>query len=242
MNKIKFLVAALAAIGLMACGNKTVSPISSEINGPLGEYFEVVERDYKISDGYINIEFERAWDGGPEGASSNSKPTFKVELLDKDGDVIESSSTDVIFDKEQLENVFSLEVDQTSSIKFHFNKTKGAASIKISSSWNEDAELEIEEIEEVEEIDIDEEYEEDEELASGDIDAFLDSYEQYVTKYVALLKKANSGDMSALSEYVVFLEKAQDISEQLDDLSDDMSISQINRFNKINMKMANALQ
>ena len=77
---------------------------------------------------------------------------------------------------------------------------------------------------------------------SEDWDALLNSYEQYVNKYISLVKKASNGDMSAMAEYPALLEKAEDISSRLDDAKGDMSASQKARYLKITNKMAKAAQ
>ena len=76
--------------------------------------------------------------------------------------------------------------------------------------------------------------------SKSDWDAILDEYESFVDKYIALLKKANTGDMSALTEYMSYMEKAQALAEKLDDADDDMSSAQMNRYMKIAQKMATA--
>ena len=134
---------ALFAMFLAACGNGgKINPTSKKVNGPLGKYFEVVERDYKISDDELSVEFKRIAEGGPTSASWSSEPTFTVELQDEDGNVLSSESTQVVRSEEQLESVFSLGVDETASIKFKFDKTKGAVKFKVSSKWDESKESE----------------------------------------------------------------------------------------------------
>ena len=131
----------LIAISLAACGNGgKINPISKKINGPLGKFFEVVERDYKISDGELSVEFKRIAEGGPSDASWSTSPTFLVELQDEDGNVISTESTHVVNTEDQLESVFSLGVDETASITFKFDKTKGASKFKVSSKWESDKE------------------------------------------------------------------------------------------------------
>lgn len=82
----------------------------------------------------------------------------------------------------------------------------------------------------------------DESSENEDWDALLDSYEDYVDSYISLLKKANAGDLSALSEYPNFFQKAQDLGEKMSNASSDLSASQLNRYNRINQKMLNAAQ
>jgi hypothetical protein len=68
----------------------------------------------------------------------------------------------------------------------------------------------------------------------------LDSYENYVDQYIKLMKKANEGDMSAMTEYIDFMEKAEDLSEKLEDADDELTTAQATRFLKIQDKMLNA--
>ena len=75
---------------------------------------------------------------------------------------------------------------------------------------------------------------------SANLDELLNSYEQYVDKYIALLKKANKGDSSALSEYLSFLEQAQELSEQLSDAEDELTPEQMKRYLRTTNKMAQA--
>lgn len=129
---------AIIAIFLVSCGNGgTITPTSKNINGPLGKFFEVVERDYKLDDGKVSVEFKRISEGGPKDASWSSKPTFTVELLDEDGNSISSESSDVVTAKEQLETVFALGVNETATITFRFDDVKKATKFKVSSKWNE---------------------------------------------------------------------------------------------------------
>ena len=72
-------------------------------------------------------------------------------------------------------------------------------------------------------------------------DQVLDEYEKYVDQYIKFYKKAMNGDMSAMSEYVNLLEKAEKISDQLKDAQGDMTNAQMKRYLSITQKMSNAL-
>ena len=77
---------------------------------------------------------------------------------------------------------------------------------------------------------------------SADWDSMLDSYKQYVNKYIALLKKAANGDMSAMAEYAGLIQKAQELSDKMNGAQGDMSASQWARYMKITTKMTTAAQ
>ena len=77
---------------------------------------------------------------------------------------------------------------------------------------------------------------------SADWDSMLDSYEQYVNKYIALMKKVSNGDMTAMAEYPALMEKAQEFSDKMSGAQGDMSASQWARYMKITTKMTTAAQ
>lgn len=71
-------------------------------------------------------------------------------------------------------------------------------------------------------------------------DKILDDYEEFVNKYIKLAKKAQNGDMSAITEYAKILEKAQSLSEKLEKAKSDLTVKQANRYAKISLKMLEA--
>ena len=78
--------------------------------------------------------------------------------------------------------------------------------------------------------------------SSSDWDSILDSYEKYVNEYIAVYKKVQAGDMSAYSKMASLMEKYQKLAEQLENASDEMTSSQLARLQKINAKLAKAIQ
>ena len=77
-------------------------------------------------------------------------------------------------------------------------------------------------------------------MGSADIDKMLDEYEKFVDKYIALMKKAQSGDLSAMSEYASMLESAERLSNKLDNCDGDMTSAQLSRYTRITSKMTSA--
>ena len=78
--------------------------------------------------------------------------------------------------------------------------------------------------------------------SSQDWDAMLDSYEEYVDKYISLMKKASKGDMTALAEYPALMSKAQEFCDKMEKSKGSMSASQWARYSKISSKMLKAAQ
>ena len=77
-------------------------------------------------------------------------------------------------------------------------------------------------------------------VSSGDVDKFLDKYENVVNNYVKVYSKAMAGDTSALSSYMDLLEDAEELAEELENIEDEMSISQMERYTKITAKLTEA--
>jgi len=334
MKAIKLFVMAVLAISLTGCSaGGELTPTSKKVNGPLGKYFEVVERDYKLNENELRVEFKRIANGGPKEADSDTEPTFIVELQDEDGNSIVSDRTHHIFGgEEQLDAVFSLGVDESASISFKFDAdTKDAAKFKVSSKWggadsssdgstessgdqstdisSQDSNINIyswlsdrlvteddlygksmqdlkimrntifamhgyifktkdmkeyfegqswytpkkdnvsSELTSIEQKNIAFIKNKENGGLSGDVtagstdwDAILDSYDSYVTKYMSYMKKAKNGDVSALSEYPAFMEKAQALGDKLSRAKGEMSAAQWSRYIKITNRLATVAQ
>lgn len=75
---------------------------------------------------------------------------------------------------------------------------------------------------------------------SNDWDSILDEYEEFVDDYIATLKKAASGDMDAIQESSSLMEKAESLSNRLENAKADLTSAQQSRFLKIQNKMVNA--
>ena len=76
--------------------------------------------------------------------------------------------------------------------------------------------------------------------SSENWDKVLDSYEKYVNKYIATLKKASNGDPTAMAEYASLLKEAEKLNKKLQKAQGSMTAAQLARYEKITMKMANA--
>lgn len=139
----------LASFGLVAtsCGGGNSDGITAEtkISGPLGKFFEVVDKNYKLNtDGMspkISIQIKRIAEGGPKEASWSSEPTFNIDIMDADDNVLGSDKSSVVIDKEQLEAIFALGVGETATLTFKLHgQLDGASKLKVSSTWKEEKE------------------------------------------------------------------------------------------------------
>ena len=359
MKNINAFLFAVLALLLTACSGSGLKPVSEKIQGPLGEYFEVVTKDYKAKDGKVSIEIKRIKDGFPEPWEKGMEvgygdgtitPLFSVEFQDGDGNVVGKDAADIISDIEELKAIAALNTDESASITF--DCPKDAKQFKVNSTFkvngknnsdqagafttnlsgkigpyaiqmtlNVEADGEVTgayyyiknspllyikgtksgnritlaeftkdgeqtgtyrgtysggvfkghfstksgeysflltEDETMETLDLSamdfdsvaalgDEYTEDDEstyqsAGSEDWDELLQSYEQYVNKYIVYVKKAARGDVTALAEYPRLMQKAQELGEKLDAVQGEMSASQLARYTKINMKMLKAAE
>lgn len=250
MKTIKFYLFAAIAILLVACkGEDTMTPVSEKIQGPLGEYFEVVSRDYKAIDGKVSIEIKRIkeglpapWEEGMEVGYTGGycEPLFYIEFQDGDGNVVRKSATDIVGNDDELKAVVALGVGDIATITFRYNKEEGASQFKVTSTF----EVHPKEDSTSEESNGSSDSGVTSTASSGseDWDALLSSYEQYVDQYIKLMKKASNGDASAMTEYASFLEKAQEVSNKMSGAKGSMSASQWAKYMKITNKMASAAQ
>lgn len=77
--------------------------------------------------------------------------------------------------------------------------------------------------------------------SSAKWDAILDDYDSYCTKYIACVKKAQAGDVDAISDMASLLEIAQDLGDKLKNASNDLSSAQMARHTKITARFTAAM-
>jgi archaellum component FlaG (FlaF/FlaG flagellin family) len=74
------------------------------------------------------------------------------------------------------------------------------------------------------------------------IDKYLDEYEKFVDNYTKLLKKMDKEDPTFAIEYAKVMQNYQELATRGQWLSSNMSASQLERLNKITMRMAEEIQ
>jgi len=77
---------------------------------------------------------------------------------------------------------------------------------------------------------------------SEDWDEILDEYERYVNQYVKVLKKAENGDVTAMTEMAEMMEQCNELSEKIETAEGELSTAQAARFSKIVMKAAGQME
>lgn len=265
----------------------TITPVSESINGSLGDYYSIVNRNYKIMDGVVRIDFKRVQDGFPAPWKKNVplgysdgcyEPSFTVEFLDETGNVVSKATTDIVSQKEELQFLAANKVDESSTLTFRI-EGKDVKKFRVSSlfevhkpeqqqvisftnsvdsvmasEFNDMDTVVMDLMESVQDV-VDETVEMIEEQTeailerieediptnvSKNWDKLLDEYEQYVDNYIKFMKKAKSGDISAIAEYATMLEKTERLSDELEKEQGEMTSAQLKRYTKISQKLTNA--
>jgi hypothetical protein len=75
---------------------------------------------------------------------------------------------------------------------------------------------------------------------SEDWDAILGTYEEYIDQIISEIRKGT--DNMDMSKYTTLIEKAEKLSDKMEKAESDMSASQLTRFNKITLRLSQALQ
>lgn len=259
MKKTRFFgrvaLTGLLLLCLSACGSKNssddvydVTVDNTTIGGKLSKYFTLEDKTYKYKKGIIDeVSVElRCIEPLPE----NMKAYIGVDVLDEDGSVIAAGKPDV-WSFNDYDVLQQASPDQIVTIKIENHQNVGDSKpgkIRLSSVIEEDNSSSYSSssassyVTTTDTEDADEDSNASSESAkSEDWDSLLNSYEQYVDKYISYMKKAANGDMSALAEYPALMEKAQEFSEKMENAQGDMTSSQWARYMKITNKMTQAM-
>ena len=263
-----FGAAIMVVMFLASCGDGTTKKkitldFPSEISGGLSDYFEITNAVIKINkDGekinkmIISIELQRndtelPFDGenvGHQNLSNGweypSSISFSVDLFDEDGMPITTGFDEGCnYDEElalltlksgekqwiqyNLNYNWALEFDEVMTIK----KVEVNSNLHLKSSDNMESSSS-------ETYSSSNSSSNKKSVGNEDWDELLKDYDNYMKQYVKLMKKANEGDMSAMTEYISFMEKANEVSTKISAAGNDISVSQLAEFNKIQLKYA----
>jgi len=246
-----------------------LTPETTNIKGDLGDYFKVVDKEYTVTNDFgdmVTIEVERtdkeySFDlkgvepYGTFGRDVTGHAGFGIEILDEDGNVIEKIAATAsgligMYSSDDMKEALKLKAGEKGTVRwsFQFDSDKKPAKFRLTSSYEEEdsSNLDSDSSTSVDDdsssSDADDSSISSSSSSSEDWDELLESYEEYVDKYISYLKKASKGDMTALSEYPSMMEKAQEFSKKMKNARSDMSAAQWAKYNKITMKMLEAAQ
>lgn len=239
-----------------------MTPETTEISGPLEGCYTVVDREYKATEGSLSkvtIELERTDKAFPfdenfgefdsMGSSSRDpkiKMGFGIEFLDEDGNVIDTQEASRGTSNE-IKALGKLAPGGKASIQFSMpdsfmnESVNQIVSFRITSNYETDKGW-GESSSESDNSTVSESEDDSSDIASSDedFDEFLKSYENYVDKYIALMKKAKNGDATAIAEAASLYSDAQEYAEKLQKISGNLTASQLAKFQKLQQKLISA--
>ena len=265
MNKIILILSIITSIFITSCGsgdkNVSLKPKTTQLKGDLADYFEVVDKEYKIPiapgsfNQIITVEVKRKDKDypfntdkiTPFGVSKEGGEYhvgFGIELLGDNGAVQINNATEGgmggAFSSDDVTSLFKLKKGETGYIRWSVNKTDGINSFQLTSA--------IEKVSNAPSApnapDISSTTEKKASSGSQNWDNVLNDYDKYVDEYIKFYKKAIKGDQSALSEYPALMQKATDLQTTLAKAQQDnnLSVAQVSRMSNIAMKLVQASQ
>lgn len=257
-----------ASVILTSCGGSksknaksakefSIKPITTYVKGDLSDFFEVVDGTYKLekaegsfSDFKLKVQLKRkepAFDFDAKDLESRGYFNLYCNFKDEGGTPIIQG----VRAYEGMKEITTLKPGETGWVEFSFspryqnydiekvttfeiNSTvnKGMSQSN-TSNYSEDTETG----DEVSNTSNDKKNK----TTSVDYNKFLNDYENLVNKYINLVKKVNAGDISAMDDAYDILEEAESLAYDLEDAKDEMTTAQMQRFVKIQAKLAKAI-
>ena len=262
MKQRIMLFMSLCALALVSCGgkSKTVTVRDVDLYGSIGDVrtkevknvtkkypnikavdnisFEIKDGEYKfmLKDNKLTVDVPITTIKATPNGSLDEIDDFYLSIIDCNEDNIEDAKGDDIDleleNKEVVNKLLKSKAGDVNILKFYYLLDDPTALDKIKSF---EVRIDIYLNDDNEDNANDDSYSSS--TSSENWDAVLDSYESYIDQYIALYKKAQAGDMSAMSEYATFMEKAAELSEKLSNAKSDMSSAQMSRFVKLQAKL-----
>ncbi|RQO32562.1 hypothetical protein DBR32_02910 [Taibaiella sp. KBW10] len=229
-----------------------IKPQSTKINGPIGDYYEVIDKEYKIDDSGMfnvisvtikrksaNLPFEpnKTVPYGTEQAGKSTHIGFGIELLDEKGNSLEvknasESGLGGVFSSDDIISIINLQNGETATVRWSVDKelTSKVKSFKITSAIDNNTSTEVNDVEPQTVT-----------ASSSNNEELLRSYEEFIDGYISALKKVKAGDVSVMNEYPKLMEKAQAIDNKIKANEGELTKDQLKRYIKLQTKMSNAM-
>ena len=236
--------------------SKELKSESVLISGPIGEYLkfegEAFNLEYQGTQDPFARDIVQTWNMKVLLKRTNKKLEWDLEtvngnytgieltVLDKNGTPV-SNSPKIECSGHKLEDLLGLKSGETAWIEFTTSSGDPMEEDVISTWSSFTAMSEIGFVKEDTDDVIDTNVEANNETNSDEWDKMLDEYEGYVNSYIKLFKKSQEGDLSAMTEYLVVMTKAQSTFEKMDKVRGDMSSKHVGRMMRIQTKMLSAL-
>ena len=158
MKNLKYFTLALMAIFFASCGSSSedeesivLTPATTNIKGYLGQFYDVVYKDYTINDDILTIEIERNDNELPfnikgvkpygyYGQGITAHAGFGIEILNETGDVIEKkAATASMYYSDDIKEALNLRAGETGTIRWfiYFHGDVKPAEFRLTSAYEE---------------------------------------------------------------------------------------------------------
>jgi hypothetical protein len=244
---------------------------NQDISGELGEYLELISEEVSIN--YLNMsksygysKMAQEWELKIEVKRTEKELAYDIETLNGNYtelilSVFESNGQPISGDNEiscnghkLVDNILSLKSGETGWVTF----TKWAGEFNeedVIEKWNQ---LSInskigfvkvyeEEDEELENgNDDDDESTENTSISDSDFEETLEQYEEFIEKYISILKKSKDAQddpmksITIMSEAASLMQKAQGFGDKLTKSQGDLTASQVQKMIKLQTKLSKA--
>lgn len=236
---------------------KEVAASNVEVTGFINSYLKVVSGTYKFvndgSDIAISIKLELIAKPTEKYYTKGSYPELKLNAIGSAGEIIAISSYDAFkCERDEFKKVEDLLKGNVGDIKtVSFKHSTGFEREKAANVMTNANTFEIiddgfttekprEENYSSNDSDSNSSDDSNAAISSSEWDDVLNDYDEYVDDYIKVMKKAANGDMDAIGESADLMQKAQSLGDKLENAKSSMNGKQINRFLKIQQKLANA--
>ena len=237
---------------------KEVAASNVEVTGFINSYLKVVSGTYKFvndgSDIAISVKLELIAKPTEKYYTKGSYPELKLNAIGSAGEIITISSYDAFkCERDEFKKVEDLLKGNVGDIKtVSFKHSIGFAREKAANVMTNANTFEIIDDGFTNEKPREENYSSNDSdsnssddsnaaISSSEWDDVLNDYDEYVDDYIKVMKKAANGDMDAIGESADLMQKAQSLGDKLENAKSSMNGKQINRFLKIQQKLANAV-
>lgn len=235
---------------LYACSGspkeREVTVSNVDVSGFISPYVKVVDGTYKFTmngdDALISVKFELI---AKPDVKYYCTGALELNAMSENGEIFDTGSLRFeSFETSKMESLLKGNIGETKTVAFTRKNLAddavcnqiftSAASFEVIDNMCELADSSMSKSSNIESSSTT--------SGSEDWDKALDDYEAYIDSYIKLLKKAQAGDMSAMTEYPTCLEKAEAFGKKFDNAKGSMSTKQMKRYMEITTKMTTAIK
>lgn len=248
--KTKNLIAALLiTVTFAACSHKTssdVKPQTTAVDGYLNGYFEIADGSYKIEDNnenawIIKVKVKAIKPMTAKNLGFDNYCPFSLSFVDDKGAPLTGfDNFQTTFTNNDMDKLSSILKQGSGETWISFSEIMGESTLylpknismfNISSHWMTDSTATTGK------ESSDKSTASDDKTSDEDWDKLIADYKDYMNQYIDLMKKANDGDESAMTQYPEMLDKANQVATDIQNAGSKVSATQMSKFLKMETEL-----